>query len=177
ESVRTEQAAAADLYRGLAGNRTEGHLLLVRPRESRSPDVFHAYYVHAIRPNGVTLNGSHELIFVKETAELFQVPGGIDEPLPRVTAHEIGHALALEHRQDRVNLMASGTTGTSLNEAEIQLARRTARGFSWHLDPAQALERARKEPEPDRGTAAALYRVLAALPDGAISREARKHVD
>jgi predicted Zn-dependent protease len=54
---------------------------------------------------------------------LREVPGGLDEPLPRVTSHEIGHALGLEHRQDTTNLMQSGTTGFSLNEAEIATAR------------------------------------------------------
>ena len=84
----------------------------------------HVYYVHQLPMNGVYL-GRNQAI-VKETARLREVEGGIDEPLPRVTAHEIGHALGLLHRQARTNLMASGTTGTSLSESEIERARGNA---------------------------------------------------
>lgn len=44
----------------------------------------------------------------------------------RTTAHEICHQLSLPHRQDSTNLMASGTTGWTLNEAEIKAVRNTA---------------------------------------------------
>jgi len=98
------------------------------PRESRAPAAFDIYYVKQLKVNGFyTPRG----IFVKDTAALRPVEGGIDEPLPRVTAHELGHALSLSHRQDTTNLMASGTTGTLLNEAEIQQARAAAKRFSW----------------------------------------------
>jgi predicted Zn-dependent protease len=49
--------------------------------------------------------------------------------LPRVTSHEIGHALGLKHRQDKTNLMQSGTTGFSLNDAEIAAARAIAEEY------------------------------------------------
>ena len=64
---------------------------------------------------------------MKETAKLREVEGGIDEPIPRVTAHELGHILGLPHRQDKTNLLASGTTGTILNEREVKTARAEAR--------------------------------------------------
>jgi hypothetical protein len=62
----------------------------------------------------------------QSTAKLAEVPGGIDEPIPRVTAHEIGHAFLLQHRQDVINLMASKKSGYALNEAEIAQARAAA---------------------------------------------------
>ncbi len=69
------------------------------------------YYIHQFDVNGIYY-GQHDAI-VKETARLRAVPNGIDEPIPRVTAHELGHGLSLPHRQDQVNLMASGTSGTA----------------------------------------------------------------
>ncbi len=96
------------------------------PEASRSrPDTFRVHYVHDFDVNGVYF-GNREAM-VKETAALRPVDGGIDEPLPRVTSHELGHALGLPHRQDRFNLMASGTTGTSFIESETLKAREIAR--------------------------------------------------
>ena len=93
------------------------------PKDRLSADAIDVCYVKEVRPNGFYYG---EPIVVKDTASLKEVPGGLDEPLPRVTAHEIGHALGLRHRQDTTNLMASGTTGFSLNEAEIATAREKA---------------------------------------------------
>jgi len=67
------------------------------------------------------------------------VAGGIDEPLPRVTSHELGHAFGLPHRQDTTNLMASGTTGIGLNDEEIQRVRERAKKFGW-IESAGALK-------------------------------------
>jgi hypothetical protein len=93
------------------------------PRERLLQGGLNVFYVKEVGPNGFYADG---LIVVKDTARLGEVPGGLDEPLPRVTAHEIGHALGLPHRQDLVNLMASGKNGFLLNEAEIAIARATA---------------------------------------------------
>ncbi len=93
------------------------------PKNALSKTALDVCYVKEVRPNGFYYG---EPIVVKDTAALREVEGGIDEPLPRVTSHEIGHALGLSHRQDTFNLMASGTTGTSLNEAEINTARARA---------------------------------------------------
>lgn len=104
----------------------EGPFAVVKamiPKSALSKTALDVCYVKEVGPNGFYYG---EPIVVKDTAALREVEGGIDEPLPRVTSHEIGHALGLSHRQDTFNLMASGTTGTSLNEAEITTARARA---------------------------------------------------
>jgi hypothetical protein len=178
DAILSEDAAAQELYAGLKENRTEAHLRMVRPRASQSDKVFHLYYVREMRPNGICLQGSYQLLFIKDTAELNMVPGGIDEPLPRVSAHEIGHALNLPHRQDFFNLMASGTTGTGLNEAEITTARKVAEAFEWCLEPKEALAEADKlaGAKEDR-RARELYTALSGLPGGEIAREARMKLE
>ncbi len=93
------------------------------PRDKLSGDALNVCYIKTAPPNGFY---DGRLMVVKDTAALKEVSGGLDEPLPRVTSHEIGHALGLEHRQDSTNLMQSGTTGFSLNPAEIAIARKTA---------------------------------------------------
>jgi hypothetical protein len=178
ESILSEEAASQELYQGLGDNRTEAHLRLVRPRTSLSDQTFHLYYVAQMQPNGICLQSSYQLLFIKDTARLNKVPGGIDEDLPRVSAHEIGHALNLPHRQDVTNLMASGTTGVSLNDAEIATAREAAAGFSWSLKPGEALTLADglagEKRAPD---AAAIYTALAGLPGGEVARTAQKRLE
>ena len=137
-----------------------GHI----PPATRSAEAFNIYYIKSFAVNGVYFD-SPEAIFVQDTASLRKVEGGIDEPIPRVTSHELGHACSLAHRQDTFNLMASGTTGTSLNESEIHQARESATKRSWiqsartWQEKAAALETAGKPAE-----ALAVYKRLAALP-------------
>ncbi|MBI5774535.1 MAG: matrixin family metalloprotease [Verrucomicrobia bacterium] len=107
------------------------------PKAALFTNGLNVCYVKHVAPNGFW---SGKIAVVKDTASLKEVPGGIDEPLPRVTAHELGHALGLPHRQNVTNLMASGTTGFSLTEHEIQTAR--ARAVErWQAKPVPAVPR------------------------------------
>ena len=96
------------------------------PQERMLNGGLNVSYVKDMEQNGFW---SGKLAVVKDTAWLKKVDGGLDEPIPRVTAHELGHALGLPHRQEVTNLMASGTTGFSLNEEEIAKARAGAGKF------------------------------------------------
>lgn len=142
----------------------------------RAPDRggMDVYYIHKFAVNGVYLGD--RLAFVQETAKLRPVEGGIDEPLPRVTAHELGHALNLPHRQDRTNLLASGTTGTTLNPDEARIAREAARKTPGVRDPAAIRSAAESaETSGDRAAARRLWSTLAELPgDGAAEAGSRR---
>ena len=105
------------LARDLVGKDDLRLFPLLLPEASRDFDGLHVYYLHAFPVNGVYMGDDYAI--VQETARLREVEGGIDEPIPRVTAHELGHALGLPHRQARTNLLASGTTGTGLNAEEV----------------------------------------------------------
>ncbi len=147
-------------------------LLPLRPKESNSADCFNVYYIHAMSPNGIYMN--RDALFVKETAKLKEVPGGIDEPLPRVSAHELGHGMGLPHRQNTTNLMASGTTGTSLNAAEIEIVRTTLVRFPWVLAPDEFLKAADKQAKAGNNEAArTAYEALLELPTpSSVSKQA-----
>ena len=125
ESLCVELATNTAGFRADVQTSTDA-LLRLRPEASKSPNVFHVYYLKQFGPNGICIGGIN---FVKDTASLRTVAGGLDEPLPRVTAHELGHTLSLPHRQDTTNLLASGTTGGWLNAVEIQQARAAAKKF------------------------------------------------
>ena len=161
ESLVREEAIHQELYAQLGEQADRIPLPRLRPPESKAPNLFHIYYLKEMSMNGIYFP---EAIFVKDTASLRKVEGGIDEPLPRVTSHELGHAFNLPHRQDTTNLMASGTTGTWLNEEEIIRVRAAARTFNWieHapdlMKKADALFRANQLKE-----AATLYSKLATM--------------
>jgi hypothetical protein len=106
-----------------------------------------------------------DFAIVQETAQLRPVEGGIDEPISRVTAHELGHALGLRHRQDHTNLLASGTTGTLLNAEEVERARSRARRLVGVLPVAEVLRQAEEaERGCDRERAQRLWTWLAEIP-------------
>ena len=138
ESLLREPAENLEEFDAHKEGITRGALGLYRtlaPKATRGLPGIHVYYVHELPVNGVYLGSN--TCFVKETAALRKVEGGIDEPIPRVSSHEIGHALGLPHRQDTTNLMASGTTGTILNEAEVARTRAKAKAVAGVLTTAE----------------------------------------
>jgi hypothetical protein len=136
---------------------------MLLPATSRRFDGLHVYYIHKFRANGIFMGDDFAL--VQELAKLTPVKGGIDEPIPRVTAHELGHALGLAHRQDETNLLASGKTGTLLNSREVARAREKAkerRGCETVVEIRARAEKATKD--GDRAQAMRLWTWLAEIP-------------
>lgn len=88
-----------------------------------SPTAIDVCFVGEMGPNGFFYG---EPVVVCEKPEFTKVKGGADNPVARVAAHELGHVLSLQHRQDHTNLMASGRNGVSLNQQEIKDARHRA---------------------------------------------------
>jgi hypothetical protein len=167
ESLRREPAN--ETHAGV-GTRHEANeaLLACRPHDSLGEGMLHIYYLHRL-PGGI--NGcclGRDAIFVQEEASLLRVEGGIDEPIPRVTGHEIGHQLLLSHRPERDGLMASGCTGVRLTDAEISRARAAARGLPWILSPPAALAQTTRV---ERQTGLAILRCLAQIPGDLRIRE------
>jgi hypothetical protein len=177
ESLVREPAARPDRFlraRDLDGGDNPRVYRILFPDETRRGDFVNLYYIHEFSMNGVWLG--REAV-VKETAKLRTVKGGIDEPIPRVTAHELGHALGLSHRENRTNLLASGTTGTELNAAEVEAARERARDLAGAMTVGQVRERAQAaESTGDRRVARRLWTWLAEVP-GIGADAARTHLD
>ena len=123
-TLTTEAAAHPNAYRQNYRSRNLRWMLALRPPNTRTLDHFHVYYLKRFLANGVYIGPGG--MFVKDMAKLWKVENGIEKPIPRVTSHELGHALTLNHRQEATNLMASGTSGWTLNEAEIKQSRTAA---------------------------------------------------
>jgi hypothetical protein len=166
ETVVREPAAHQErfrLTRDRSGSAPLGLFRILRPEASRSFDGLHVYYLHRFPVNGVYMG--EDFALVQETARLRAVDGGIDEPIPRVTAHELGHALGLPHRQDRTNLLASGTTGTLLNADEVARARAQAARTRGAAPVADLRRRAEEASEGgDTAHARRLWTWLSQLP-------------
>ncbi len=135
------------------------NLLALRQPLNLADGMIHVYYVGRLVPNGVFM--ARDGIFVMQGARLREAEGGLDEPLPRVTSHELGHALSLPHRQHNTNLMASGTTGTLLNSAEVSQVRDAAGKLAWIISPAALLTRMG---DPRNGSFLSRHLLLAAIP-------------
>ena len=162
ESLVSEEAVHPELHAHTNDLNDRLTVLALRPLHSRATNLFHIYYLKEMSANGLCYPNA---IFVKDTASLKPVVGGIDEPIPRVSSHELGHALGLVHRQDTTNLMASGTTGTRLNDSEIAQARAVARQLKWIESAPEILKRANALFHAKRkAEAAGLYARLAAIP-------------
>ena len=162
ESLVREEAENQQLNPVLGTPNDLRLLLAVRPEATRATNVFHLYYLKSFTANGVFLG---EAMFVKDTASLREVRGGIDEPLPRVSSHELGHALTLLHHTNDFHLLARGTTGTNFDAAEINQARAAAEQLPWVRRASDVWKQAEESRPTKRGTTAKeLYRQIATLP-------------
>jgi hypothetical protein len=164
ESLVRESAALPERFlraRDLDSGDNLGVYRIVFPDASRRGAFVNIYHIHEFSVDGVWLG--REAI-VKETAKLREVEGGTDEPIPRVSAHEPGHALGLLHREDRTNLLASGMNGMLLNAAEVKAARERARGMSGAMSVVQvSAQPATAESAGDRFLACQLWEWLAEI--------------
>jgi hypothetical protein len=163
ERLVKEPAENPNAYRQNHQSRNLRWLLALRPKASRAESWFHIYYLKRFGVNGVYIG--RDGMFVKDIAHLRGVEGGVDEPIPRVTAHELGHAFTLKHRQSVTNLMASGTSGWTLNEAEIKQVRIAAGKMKWIRPAKEILKEADMLHQQGRkNEAAILYRQIAGIP-------------
>jgi hypothetical protein len=102
------------------------------PMEKLHADALDVCLVHEMGPNGFFYD---EPVVVSETPDVFRVRHGARQPVARVTAHELGHVLTLQHRKPNSALLASGSTGVDLNDSEIQQARAAALRWLAHFQP------------------------------------------
>ena len=163
QTLTTEAVPSPEIYRQNHQKRQLGWMLALRPKTSRSTNQFHIYYLKRFLANGVYIGP--EGMFVKDTARLRSTQNGVDEPIPRVTSHELGHALSLKHRQNVTNLLSSGTSGWTLNEKEIRQARNAAEKTPWILPAATILKKADQAYKAgEKEKARELYRLIARIP-------------
>ena len=80
ESFVREEATHQEIGSLLGKSGDLSVMLELRPEATKATNLFHLYYIKDFSANGVYLGAA---MFVKDTAKLRAVPGGIDEPLPR----------------------------------------------------------------------------------------------
>lgn len=95
----------------------------VIPTSGFSSNAIDVCFVKDMGPNGFFYG---EPVVVCENPDYTKVKNGAKNPVARVAAHEFGHVLGLQHRQDHTNLMASARNGFTLNNQEIKDARKRA---------------------------------------------------
>lgn len=104
-----------------------GRIKAMIPKDDLSTTSLDLCFVREMTPNGFFYG---EPVVVKETAKLKDVTGGREEHLGRVVAHELGHAMGLQHHEDSSNLMYPGIKGLKLTAAQIAIAREQARKWA-----------------------------------------------
>ncbi len=156
ESIVHDQAANPERVRMLArinrGSLPLNDLQMLLPKENRAFDGFQAYFFHDLPMNGRYLGD--DIVILQEQAQLNEVKGGIDEPMPRVLGFTLATALALEPREaPQSSLLAVGTTGIELDKRDIERARRvvqTVKGATTRPEVELALAAAQKAGKADR---------------------------
>jgi|GEM_PF-972876 hypothetical protein len=163
ESLRFEPAVNTEDFWAKLPTLERATLLGLRPTNSIATNAFNLYYTKKLRPNGIYF--SPQGIFVKDTAALRAIEGGMDEPIPRVSSHELGHAFTLPHRQNVTNLMSSGNSSFWLNDEEIAKSRESLTKRDWVESAPAVLKRADELHAAKKSAEArALYERLATLP-------------
>ena len=106
----------------LAGNLRPFFNQLGRNIEVPGAAAINGFYVRGLgESNGITVP-STRAYFVMDTPSVFD---------RRVSSHEVGHILGLEHTLiDRSRLLYPGTNGMTLTQAEVGLAREKAEGLT-----------------------------------------------
>lgn len=130
ESIVHEPAVQTERFRLLVelneGKLAPRDFASLVPKPSRAFDGLQVVFFHELPMNGAYIGD--DLVLAQEGAQLNPVPGGIDEPIPRVLGFALAHALSLEARRGpETSLLAVGTTGIELDAREIARARRVAK--------------------------------------------------